>query len=157
MSQYDPNSWQNQPGGYQPPGGQPGQPGQPSGGQGQYGANQPGGQPGYGDNYGANPGGYPQPSGYPQPGGGYPSPYVQQDAPSATLALVFGILGFFCIIPAILAIVWGNRTKQEIAASGGQLGGAGKGQAGVILGWISIGLTVVYLVVVLAGGVLSNT
>lgn len=140
MSEYNPNPWQNQPGGYQPPGGQSGQ---PSGGQqGGYGSD-PAGYPQPGGSYPQPQGGYPQ-GGYPQGGGGYG--LVQQEAPSANLALIFGITGFFCIIPAIMAIIWGNRTKAEIAASGGRLGGAGKGQAGLILGWIWCGLTALLLV-----------
>lgn len=123
MSQYDPNGWQNQPGGNQPYGGQP------SGyGAGQGGSGYPQGQ-------------YPQ-GGYPQ--GGYPG--VQPEAPSATTALICGILGFFCIIPAVMGVIYGKRTQQEIAASGGRLGGAGKGQAGLILGWVWIGLTVAALI-----------
>lgn len=139
MSQYDPPGWQNQPGDNQPYGGQPS---------------------GYGSSQGGNyPGQYPQgpqgqyPPGYPQ--GGFPG--MQQEAPSATTALVCGILGFLCIIPAVMGVIYGKRTQQEIAASGGRLGGAGKGQAGLILGWVWIGLTVATVVLyIIAFGVAAS-
>ena len=112
MSQYDPNGWQYQPGGNQPYGGQP-------------------------SGYGASQGG----SGYPQgqyPQGGYPQggfPGVQPEAPSATTALICGILGFFCIIPAVMGVVYGTRSRPRGAGSaepargrrGSSSGGCGSG------------------------------
>jgi hypothetical protein len=59
--------------------------------------------------------------------------------------LIAGILGltFLPFIASIVAVVIGRSAKAEIAASGGALGGEGLAQAGVILGWIGIGLGVV--------------
>ena len=80
-----------------------------------------------------------------------------QKAPSATKALVFGILGFVCcIIFAVLAIVYGNKTKQEVAASGGYLDGEGFGKAGVIMGWIAVGLWLLGAVLGLVSGVFTS-
>jgi len=61
----------------------------------------------------------------------------------AVWSLVLGILSFLCCIPfvpAILAIVFGSRSKANIRASGGTLTGDGLAQAGVILGWIGLAL-----------------
>ncbi len=97
------------------------------------------------------PGGYPPP---PPPPGGYPPAVTTGDAPSANKALIAGILSVTCcgIIAGILAIIWGNATKNEISSSGGMLGGSGKGTAAVVLGWISIAYTIVWVIVALTGG-----
>lgn len=61
----------------------------------------------------------------------------------AVWSLVLGILSFLCCIPfvpAILAIVFGSRSKANIRASGGTLTGDGLAQAGVILGCIGLAL-----------------
>jgi hypothetical protein len=64
-----------------------------------------------------------------------------QEAPStkAILSLVFGILAFFGLpcIGSILAIVLGKGERS------------GVGRAGYILGWVSAGLAVLGLIVVL--------
>ena len=42
-----------------------------------------------------------------------------------------------------MALITGSSAKREIQQSGGTLGGEGLAQAGIILGWIGVGLTVV--------------
>jgi hypothetical protein len=56
----------------------------------------------------------------------------------AIAALVCGILGFVCIIPAIVAIVLGAMSRGRIERSNGQLKGQGMATAGMILGIVSI-------------------
>lgn len=71
------------------------------------------------------------------------------EAPSANKAMIAGIISIFCnllFIPPILAIIWGNAAKKEIAASGGTLGGDGKATFAVVVGWIIVALGVVGLV-----------
>jgi hypothetical protein len=62
---------------------------------------------------------------------------------SATAALVLGICGFtvcplFC---SIAAVIFALRAYREIDASGGYMRGRGQAQAGLILGWVGIGLS----------------
>jgi hypothetical protein len=76
----------------------------------------------------------------------------------ATASLVLGIC-FLCGIGSILALVFGHQAKNEIEASGGTQGGLGMANAGIILGWIGIGLVLAYLVfwVAILGGSLFLT
>ena len=45
-----------------------------------------------------------------------------------------------CGIGSVLALVFGYQAKREIEASGGTQGGEGMATAGIILGWIGVGL-----------------
>lgn len=65
---------------------------------------------------------------------------------NATAALVLGICGFtvcplFC---SIAAVIFAMRAYSEIDASGGYMRGRGQAQAGLILGWIGIGLSALF-------------
>lgn len=77
-----------------------------------------------------------------------------QDQRQATTALVLGILGLVvCGVLAPFALVIGRNSVREIDASGGQLGGRGKAQAGYIcgiIGTVLLCLAVVGLVALLA-------
>lgn len=84
---------------------------------------------------------------------------VQGDAPSAGKAMAAGILALLfnvLFIPSILAIKWGGAAKREIAASGGQLTGAGKATFAKVAGWLGVVFGLVALVAVVlmvaAGG-----
>ncbi len=112
----------------------------------------PVGQPPAGYGAGTYPAaGYPAP-GYPAPG--YQAPAQPATSSNAVLSLVMGILSFFVcpFILAIIAIVYGNKAKDEIAASNGAIGGSGMATAGRILGWVNIilGLLTVVFVVLFA-------
>jgi hypothetical protein len=63
---------------------------------------------------------------------------------SAILALVLGIASFvgLSILGAIPAIILGRNARQEIQASGGRITGEGIAQAGIVLGWINVALSV---------------
>lgn len=106
-------------------------------------------------------GGYPsQPSNYPPPGYGPPQgpqPYGYQPAgygppqtqrPNngyAVASLICSIVGVLFILPVvgpILGIVLGNSAKKQIAQSQGREGGENLAQAGVILGWVGVGLNI---------------
>jgi hypothetical protein len=69
----------------------------------------------------------------------------------AIASLVLSITGFagLALIGPILGVIFGNAALKEIRNSNGSLGGQGLAQAGVIIGWIGIGLSVLGLVVVL--------
>lgn len=63
---------------------------------------------------------------------------------SATASLVLGIAGLVVcpLVCSVLAIIFGNKAKGKIAADP-NLEGEGLAKAGVILGWIGVGLGVV--------------
>jgi hypothetical protein len=81
-------------------------------------------------------------------------------AGKATASLILGICGFvICpLIPSILAVVFGNQARAEIEESRGRLDGGGLATAGIVLGWIGIGLCavaiafVVVVIIVAAAG-----
>jgi hypothetical protein len=83
-----------------------------------------------------------------------PGSYSAPTAGKAVGALVCGIVGLTACAPVgIAAIVLGSQARTDIAASAGRLQGDGMAQAGLIMGWISIGLLIVgilVLVIVLA-------
>lgn len=70
---------------------------------------------------------------------------------NAIASLVLGIAGFVVcpLVCSILAIVFGNKAKQELAIEPGQEG-EGMANAGVVLGWIGIGFAVLGLIIFLA-------
>ena len=112
------------------------------------------------------PGYVPPPAGAPPqpPGGGYggfgsysgPPP----NHPQAVTVLVLGIVGLtVCQICGPIAWAMGRRTLGEIDASGGQYGGRGLAQAGLITGIIStaiLGLAIVFLLLIVIGAILGT-
>lgn len=75
----------------------------------------------------------------------------------ATWSLVLGILSVtLCgLIAGIVAIVLGKQAQREIAAAGGLEGGGGRATVGIVLGWISVAISVVAGIIALityAGG-----
>ena len=66
-------------------------------------------------------------------------------AGTAVASLILGILGLTCIGPlgAIPAVICGHAAKSKIKAAGGALQGDGMALAGLILGYVAIGLMVV--------------
>ena len=63
----------------------------------------------------------------------------------AIAALVCGIAGFLCLIPGILGIIFGFVAKGQIRQSNGTQRGDGMATAGIVLGFVWVGLTVVLL------------
>ena len=104
--------------------------GRPSG-QPQYGQPQQYGQPLYG-----------QPQQYGQP---YPYPYAppQRTNGMAIASMVLGILWLYWI-GSILALVFGYVAKKQIRERGEA--GGGMATAGIVLGWIGVGLFAIVLV-----------
>jgi len=67
----------------------------------------------------------------------------------AIVSLVLGILGLAVILPvigSIAAVITGNIAKREIAQSPAQYSGENLAKAGVILGWVGIGLSIIALI-----------
>lgn len=116
----------------------------------------------------AGPSPYP-PYGQPQPGA-QPVPYGQQPYaqvpyggaaapkhPSATTAMVLGIIAlggmFFCLLPIVVApFAWitGGRAVKEIDANPGRYSGRGEAQAGRIMGIIGTVLLILGLLAIIA-------
>ena len=65
----------------------------------------------------------------------------------AVASLVLGIAGLgFLFVGPILALVFGYMGRNEIDRSGGVQGGRGLAVAGIVLGWVGIGLSILFLV-----------
>ena len=67
----------------------------------------------------------------------------------AIASLVLGIAGlvFFPLVPSILAVVFGNKAREEIRR--GEARGDGLAIAGVILGWVGIGVIALGILILL--------
>ena len=80
-------------------------------------------------------------------------PVGAQSSAPATESLILGIVAFVLqfvaigFIPGIIAIIIGNNARRKIKASNGLQIGDRAAKAGVILGWISIVMSVVFLCV----------
>jgi hypothetical protein len=104
------------------------------------------------------PGSYPPPGAYGQYPG-YPPPGIAPGSTNglAVAALVLGIVGWIpCGIGSLLAVVLGFVARSQIRDSRGRQGGDGLALAGIILGFIGIGLWILFLVLSAALGN-SNT
>lgn len=108
------------------------------------------------------PSGYP-PSGYPPAGTppgynpyqqagygyGYAPPMPQSTSGWAIASLVCGILGLCTGIAAILAVIFGHISLNEIKKSNGQVGGRGLAMAGLIMGYIELALGVILVILII--------
>ena len=118
-----------------------------------------------------NPGGWQPPTGgqweapVPQPAGrpaqaqwGSAPPRPPETNGKAITALVLGIGGFLVcpIVLSVAAIIIGGQARNEIRASQGRQTGDGMAKAGVILGWVSLALTVLFIIGIIAFGVLAE-
>jgi hypothetical protein len=110
--------------------------------------------PYYNAPYGGAPYGPPpgySPTGYsPQFYGGYPQ--ARPTNGMAIASLVLGILWLYWV-GSILALVFGYIAKQQIRERG-EVGG-GMATAGIVLGWIGVGLLGVMMVIMIIGAVID--
>ncbi|MCB9390658.1 MAG: DUF4190 domain-containing protein [Acidimicrobiia bacterium] len=75
----------------------------------------------------------------------------------AIASLVLGILWLYWI-GSVLAIIFGYMARRQIAESGGREQGGGLATAGIVLGWIGVGVLVfIFLAVVVGGGLLAGS
>ena len=95
-----------------------------------------------------------------------PQPVIP-GAGKATASMVLGIVSLvisvcgcyslLLVIPcAILAIVFGGQVKALVEANQAPATELGKAKAGVIMGWIAIGVNVLITVLIIGGGVASG-
>jgi hypothetical protein len=88
----------------------------------------------------------------PAPAPGSTQPYVPRTNGLAIASLVLGIL--FCfVVSGILAVIFGNVALGQIARSEGREKGRGLAIAGVVLGWVSIGMLGIMALVWLGYGI----
>jgi len=64
----------------------------------------------------------------------------------AIASLVTGLLFWACVVPGIVAIVLGHLALESIDDSGGAKSGRGMAIAGIVLGWVGIGIVGVLVV-----------
>ena len=84
----------------------------------------------------------------------------QQQPPTsgaATASLVLGICGLVVcpFVCSVLALVFGYQAREQIDESGGQIGGRSSAVAGIVLGWVGVGLCVLaaaFIVLVIVVG-----
>jgi hypothetical protein len=143
-------SYPQQPGGWSDPSSGPsyvdpvtGQPAYPT---------SPPAQPGYPTSpgpYATGQGGYPPPQ--PQPGyapgyPGYPAPVMmpaQHTNGMAIASLVLSLCGLGCGVAGLVGAILGHVARRQIRERGE--GGDGMALAGIIVGWIVFGLTIVII------------
>ena len=77
-----------------------------------------------------------------------------RNSTNAIVSLVSGIMGwtFLPFLGSIVAIITGHMAKSEIKRSAGMVGGNGMATAGLVLGYVAIGLSLcgICLVVILS-------
>lgn len=63
---------------------------------------------------------------------------------TALVSLIMGILGWVVlpVVGSVLAVVFGHAALREIDRSGGEIGGRGMAQAGLILGYVALAVSV---------------
>lgn len=88
----------------------------------------------------------PAPPGYTPAGFGYGYPAAPRTDGMAVAAMVCGIVGFvFCGVPSIVGLILGFVAKGRIDRSNGQLTGKGMAITGIVLGFVMLGLVLVYV------------
>jgi hypothetical protein len=82
---------------------------------------------------------------FPQPNYGGYTPVPLPTSNLAIISLIAGILGFFLfpLIASIVAIITGNMARSETRANPPTASGDGLATAGIIMGWIQVGMAVV--------------
>lgn len=110
---------------------------------------------------------YGAPAPYAAPASGpyaqYPPPYPPSGFQAATTnglaiaALVLGLVGWIaCGVGSVVAVILGFIAQSQIRESRGRQGGEGLAKAGIILGFVGIGLVIlVFVIGALSGS--SNT
>ena len=88
-----------------------------------------------------------------------PAAPQQPSNTTALISLIASILGvtFIPTIGSIVGLILGYMARKQIRESGGAMGGEGMAKAGIILGWIGVGLAVLGICIVIAFMVLGLT
>ena len=77
-------------------------------------------------------------------------PAPRQTSSYAVIALVAGILGWTLLpfLGSIGGIIFGHMARGEIRRSNGQLDGDGLAVTGLVLGWLSVAMWVISLLII---------
>lgn len=78
------------------------------------------------------------------------APAVPRTNGYAVASMVLGIVWIYWI-GSILALVFGYKARNEIDASGGAQSGRGMAVAGIVLGWVGLGVIGFFLLFLVAG------
>ena len=70
--------------------------------------------------------------------------------------MVLGIVWIYWI-GSILALVFGYMAKRQIRESNGSEGGGGMATAGVVLGWIGVGVLILIFVIAVIAAVTNHS
>lgn len=87
--------------------------------------------------------------------GGAPLSGAAEDAKkTARNAMIMGIIGLFCfgVVLGILALIFGFKARKELTALGVQ-DGQGMALAGIILGFVDLGLGIFWIIAMAAGSI----
>jgi Domain of unknown function (DUF4190) len=95
----------------------------------------------------------PPPPGY---GYGYPGPATRTNG-LAIASLVVSLFGCLCGVGAILGIVFGFVARSQIRQSNGTQTGDGLALAGIIVGFVTLALVIIWFVFLAVNGSTSNT
>ena len=88
------------------------------------------------------------------------APYpVPQNSGKATTSMVLGIVGIVAcgLFAGIPAIILGKQAQREIDASNGWLTGRGMATAGIVMGWIEVGIAILAVLIVIVVFALGAT
>jgi hypothetical protein len=105
---------------------------------------------------------YPPQGAYPPPPAPYGAPagygYYAQAQRTNGMAIASMVLGIIWIywIGSILALVFGYIAKKQISESRGTQGGGGMATAGIVLGWVGIGILIVVIVIAIIAAATGN-
>ena len=69
---------------------------------------------------------------------------------------IAGLVLCLVIIGPVLALVFGYKSRREIDESGGRQTGRGMATAGIVLGWIGVGFTVLWVVLLVIGTIVDS-
>ncbi|MCX7855039.1 MAG: DUF4190 domain-containing protein [Anaerolineae bacterium] len=78
----------------------------------------------------------------PPPSYGYPPPSPPTNG-LAIASLVLSLLGLIGVLPllgTVLGLIFGYSARNQIAQSRGTQGGEGLAKAGIIIGWVTLGI-----------------
>ncbi len=70
-----------------------------------------------------------------------------QVSTAANISLAFGVVAwlFLPLVGALIAVIFGHKARQEIAASGGRLIGGSRALIGLLLGYLQLGWLAIFL------------
>ena len=69
---------------------------------------------------------------------------------------IAGLVLCLVIVGPVLALVFGYKSRREIDESGGRQTGRGMATAGIVLGWIGVGFTVLWVVLLVIGTIVDS-